>query len=59
MRIHSIRQNLFCMKATKGEIIREEILDIENLVRVDNFNLLVTILYKIGSNQTLKEKNHN
>jgi len=47
------------MKATKGEIIREEILDIENLVRVDNFNLLVTILYKIGSNQTLKEKNHN
>jgi len=47
------------MKGTKGEIIREEIPDIEYLVRVDNFNLLVTILYKIDSNQTLKEKNHN
>jgi len=47
------------MKGTKGEIIREEIPDIEYLVRVDNFNLLVTILYKIDSNQTLKEKNQN
>jgi len=47
------------MKGTKGEIIREEIPDIEYLVRVDNFNLLVTILYKIGSNQTLKEKSQN
>jgi len=47
------------MKGTKGEIIREKILDIGYLVRVDNFNLLVTILYKIGSNQTLKEKNQN